>query len=887
MFRSFVRCAGALVVAGSVHAQASDTLPRPNLQATVRATAIHIDGRLDEGIWSRAEVAADFVQREPVPDAPSAQRTEVRVLVDEGSLYVGARLFDTSPDSIARQLGRRDPDNVFSDFFHVAIDSYFDRRTAFRFSVTPVNVQADAFHYNNSNDDSNWDAVWESAATIDSMGWTAELRIPLSQLRFAGSATRAERRWGIQFGREIARYGEESYWSPNPPTQSGVVSRFGDLTGLDVVRAPARLEFLPYFSSQVTRLPDTESNPLIDGTRASARVGADVRYGLPGGLTLTATINPDFGQVEADAAVVNLSAFETFFDERRPFFLEGGDIFRFGSTVTMNDNEPPQPFYSRRIGRSPRGSVEEDDVEHVDEPTQTDILGAVKVSGKTPGGWSLGLLGAQTARERARFLRSDGSLGRATVEPRAEYFVGRLSRDLRGGNTVLGVAGTATRRQEDAAFDALLARDAVVGGTSFEHSWNERAWVLSGYTSASRVAGDREYITSLQRSNTHLLQRPDRTDRHVDSARTTLTGTYHALSLAKLGGTHWQGSLTWESTSPGFDVNDLGFQRRSDVRSLSSVVEYQETRPTWLTRSWEAGLSGTQSTNFNGDVIERRITGEARAEWRNFWELDFVANIQPSTLDDRLTRGGPLARRPLTYFVEASIDSDDRRPTTFNVEYSYDGSAEDEWGHAVEAEVSIRPNSAVEISLGAEYSREYNRDQFVTAPTDPTSSGMFGRRYVFGDIEQRELGMELRLQWILSPRLSLQTFLEPLVSSGRFARYKELRTPRSFEFDVYGEDLGTITRDEAAGIVEVDPDAGGPAASFQFRERDFTVRALLGNAVLRWEFRPGSTLFVVWQQQREEEDALADFSATRRPMEAFRVPAENVLLMKVAYWFGR
>ena len=887
MLRFLVRCAGALAVAGSANAQVSDSLRRPTLQATVRTMAVDIDGRLDEAIWNRAEVAGDFVQREPVPDAPAAQRTEVRVLVDEGSLYVGARLFDTSPDSIARQLGRRDPDNVFSDFFHVAIDSYFDRRTAFRFSITPVNVQADAFHYNNSNDDSNWDAVWESAATIDSLGWTAELRIPLSQLRFGGSDGRPARRWGIQFGRNIARYGEESHWSPTPPTQSGIVSRFGDLTGLDVVRAPARLELLPYVSSQLTRLPGTESNPLIDGTRASARLGADVRYGLPGGLTLTATINPDFGQVEADAAVVNLTAFETFFDERRPFFLEGGDIFRFGSTVTLNDNDPPQPFYSRRIGRSPRGSVEEDDVEHVDEPTQTDILAAVKVSGKTPGGWSLGLLGAQTARERARFLRTDGSPGRATVEPRAEYFVGRLSRDMRGGNTVVGVSGTATRRQEDASFDALLARDAVAGGTSFEHAWNDRAWVISGYASASRVAGDPGYITSLQRSNTHLLQRPDRTDRHVDSARTTLTGNFHSLSLAKLGGAHWQGSLTWESTSPGFDVNELGFQRRSDLRSISSVVEYQETRPAWLTRSWEVGLSGTQSTNFNDDVIERRITAEARADLRNFWELDLVANIQPSTIDDRLTRGGPLARRPLTYFMEASIDSDDRRATTFNVEYSHDGSAEGEWGHAVEAEVGVRPNSAMQVSLGAEYSREYNRDQFVTSITDPTSSRMFGRRYVFGDIEQRELGMELRLEWILSPRLSLQTFLEPLVSSGRFQRYKELRAPRTFEFNVYGDDIGTITRDQGAGTVQVDPDAAGPAAPFQFRERDFTVRALRGSAVLRWEFRPGSTLFVVWQQQREEEDTLADFDATRRPMEAFRVPAENVLLMKVAYWFGR
>jgi hypothetical protein len=853
----------------------------------VRTEPVHIDGRLNEDAWRRAEPVTGFVQREPEAGAPSAQRTEVRVLIDEGSLYVGARMSDTGPGSIARQLGRRDPANVYTDFFHVVVDSYFDRRTAFRFSVTPANVQADAFHYNNSNDDSNWDAVWESAAVIDSGGWTAELRIPLSQLRFGPLRNNEERRWGLQFAREIARLGEESYWSPNPPTQSGVVSRFGDLTGLDIVRVPARLELLPYVSSQVTRLPGTESNPLVDGTRASARLGADVRYGLPRGLTLTATINPDFGQVEADAAVVNLTAFETFFDERRPFFLEGGDIFRFGSTITLNDNNPPRPFYSRRIGRSPRGSVDADDVAHVDEPTQTDILGAVKLSGKTPGGWSLGLLGAETARERARFQRGDGSLGETTVEPRAQYFVGRLSRDLRDGNSVLGIAGTATHRERDATFDPLLARNALVSGVSAEHAWSDRTWVASGYASASRVTGDRTYITALQRTNTHLLQRPDRTDRNVDVNRDALTGHFHTLSLAKLGGSHWRGSLTWESATPGYDVNELGFQRRSDIRSINGALRYQETTPTRFTRGWEAALHGTQSSNFSGDIIERRLTATASAEWRNFWEFDLITNVQPATMDDRLTRGGPLARRPLSYFVEASAETDSRRRIMFEVEYSHEGSAEDEWSHAFSAEVSARPSSAVRLSLGTEYSREYDQDQFVTAPADPLATRMFGHRYVFGDIEQHELGMELRMEWILSPRLSLQTFLEPLVSSGKFRRYKELRAPRSFSFDVYGRDVGTITRDATTGTVIVDPDASGPASAFQFSERDFTVRALRGNAVVRWEFRPGSTLFVVWQQQREAEEEFADLGATRRPVEAFRVPAENVLLMKVAYWFGR
>lgn len=860
---------------------------RKTLHAARRTGPVHIDGRLNEADWARAEVARSFVQREPEPNEPESQRTEVRVLVDDGALYVGARLFDTEPDRIAAQLGRRDPDDLYSDAFHVAIDSYYDRRTAFRFSVTPAGVQADALLFNDNSEDENWDAVFESAATIDSAGWTAELRIPLSQLRFGRVPPGETRRWGIQFAREIARLGEESLWTPSPPAQRGIVSLFGDLLGIDSLGVPRRLEFLPYASSKLTQVPGAEANPLVNATRTAAHAGLDIRYGLPRGLTLTATINPDFGQVEVDPAVVNLTAFETFFSERRPFFLEGNDIFRFGGTVTHNDNDPPRPFYSRRIGRAPRGGVDADDAVFVDEPLQTNILGAVKISGKTPGGWSLGILGAATDRMHARYMTDAGAVIHTSVEPRANYGVARLSRDLRDGNTVFGVALTAAQRDVGADFASLLASSAVTAGLSGEHAWNNRTWTVSGYVSRTDVNGDAAFIAGLQRSNTHAFQRPDRKDVRYDSTRRALVGNFYSVSFAKTGGEHWLGSVTYEQTGPGFDVNELGFQRRSDNRALGTALRYRQTSPAWIFRGWDVQLHGTETSNFDGDNIERRVSLQGGGRFKSFWRIEGFARLQPQTIDDRLTRGGPLALRPGSLDGELSVTTDDRRRVTVEAGLGLATTDAGGWGNTLSLDISARPSSALQLSMEPQFQREYNTAQFVTSLPDAHAQSTAGQRYVFGDIEQHELSISTRVSWTFSPKLSLQMYAQPFVSAGRFDRYKEFRAPRTFAFDVYGRDRGTIVRDRRTHEVTVDPDGAGPAAPFTFEESEFTVRALRGNAVLRWEYRPGSTLYFVWQQNREDEVAVADLAAARRPMNAFRIPSRNVFLIKASYWFGR
>ncbi|HEX6909786.1 MAG TPA: DUF5916 domain-containing protein, partial [Longimicrobium sp.] len=482
---------------------------------------VRLDGRLDDAAWAAAEPLTGFTQAYPNPGAPESQRTEVRVLVGPDALYVGARMFDTAPDSIAAQLSRRDVMSTYSDRISVFVDSRDDHRTAFGFGVNPRGVKTDSYQYDDTREDLTWDAVWDVATSVDSLGWTAEFRIPFSQLRFPPRVG-GERVWGLGVMRDLARREERSTWAPWTRNAPGFVSSFGQLRGLEAVRAPARLEILPYSSARLERAPGDGADPFYAQNDVAGSVGADFQYGLPGGLTLTGTINPDFGQVEVDPAVVNLTAFETFLPERRPFFVEGSDVFRFGDLTARNQFSYPQYFYSRRVGRAPQRRITGGDVAYIDVPDESTILGAFKVSGKTAGGWSVGVMDAVTSREEGRFLTSAGVRGTQNVEPLTNYFVGRVRRDLRQGRTVVGGILTATNRDlADSLFDPWLRESAYVAGVDAQHSWKGRAWTLSGFLAGSRVAGSQSILRSTQLSSARYFQRPDADHLEYDPERTS------------------------------------------------------------------------------------------------------------------------------------------------------------------------------------------------------------------------------------------------------------------------------------------------------------------------------------------------------------------------------
>ncbi|MBC7897060.1 MAG: carbohydrate binding family 9 domain-containing protein, partial [Cytophagaceae bacterium] len=869
--------------------QAADSLPRPTLRASFRTGTISIDGRLDEADWHVATPAGDFVQNSPNPGAAGTHPTEARVVYDRDALYIGVRLHDPRPDSIAQQMGRRDAGDIYSDWVRIGIDSYFDRRTAFIFAVSPRGIQRDEFRFNDTENDALWDAVWESATSIDGTGWSVEIRIPLSQLRFSVTPG-VQQKWGIQFARSLARNREFDLWSPMPPQQPGVVSRYGDLVGLDSLESPRRIEVLPYISSQVERAPGVAANPFHQATDASTRIGADVRYGLPAGLTLTATVNPDFGQVEVDPAVVNLSAFEVFFPERRPFFLEGIDIFRFGQSVTFNDNNPSNFFYTRRVGRAPRRSLGSLGAAFTDVPVRSEIVAAAKVSGKTRRGLSLGALGAVTREETGRFTLPGGGIGETPVEPRTSFLVTRLRQDFRQGNTVVGGVATAVRRDVGKPeLEPLFVRDALVSGVDFEHRWGRRTWAVSGFLASSRVAGEAPVIAELQRSPIRAFQRPDSRTLTLDTTKTSLDGIFGTLSVARTAGEHWLGSLTWEHTTPGFEVNDIGFQTRADMRSISGAIQYRETRPNRLFRNYDVNTFLTTSGNADGNIIEKRISILSSGLLNNFWGFNAWVFHQPGTWDDRLLRGGPLSRKPRESQVQFGLTSDQRRAVTASAQYEYNFNAADEWRHTVNLGFEFRPSAAARVQVRPQFVRQFDVDQYVTVVRDPTATATYGGRWVFGDIDQSELSLETRAEWTFSPTLTLQLWAQPFVASGRYGVFKEFRRPGAFEFDTYGTGRGTITRHTGTDgtSVRVDPDAQGPAPAFTFAEQDFLVRSMRGNAVLRWEYRPGSTFFLVWQQQRQGSSDVSDLGATRDLASPFRDAPRNVFLVKMSYWLGR
>lgn len=869
-----------------------DTLNKKNTPATVRSmraaratTTIKLDGNLDDAAWATVKPESDFTQSYPKAGLPGTERTEVRVLYDDAALYVGVRAFDSRADSIAAQLARRDATGIYSDWIHIVIDSYHDRRNGFRFSTNPRGVQKDVLHSDDRNEDINWDAVWEVATSVDKEGWTAEYRIPFSQLRFGGAAAGEERTWGIHVQRDIARRGERVTWNPWKPADPGYLQMAGDLTGISDIPIPRRLEVLPYVSTKLTRAPGDASNPFYSANDTRPSVGGDVKFGLPNGLTLTATVNPDFGQVEVDPAVVNLSAFESFFPEKRPFFVEGASIFNLGSVRTGPGFGNQQIFYSRRIGRSPQRFAPG---KYVDSPEATTILGAAKLSGKT-GPWTVGLLDAVTAEEKAEVDDGNGVRTTTPVEPFTNYLIGRVRRDLRGGQTLVGIGGTSVlRRVDDAVFRNLLRSSANVISADFEHRFANRQWLLAGAVNRSAIAGTSPVITSAQRSSARYYHRPDADYLELDPNATSLTGHSETLGLTKSGDLSM--GFTAKQVSPGYEVNDLGFMGRVDYRNLGASVFKNHNTPGKKLRDFFYGGGTNHAWNYGGNKIQGNVFLEHGGTLLNQWYYGVGGEYVPARVDDRMTRGGPLGKQPLNYGMWSWGGSDNRRKIPLYWNFNYFGDTDGGYYRSIYPGFDVRPSSNVKISISPGFEQGLNTFQFVRAVTDANATSTFGRRYVFADIRQTTLSANIRAEWTLSRALSFQSYLQPFASSGAYGRFKELKTPATIDYTFYGSSGSTITQVRSGGKVEsytVDPDGSGPAASFSIANPDFRTQSLRGNAVMRWEYRPGSALFFVWQQERSAFTPLeGDFRLGRDTRDVFGRPS-NTFLVKATYWFAR
>ncbi|MEP7327335.1 MAG: DUF5916 domain-containing protein [Gemmatimonadota bacterium] len=854
----------------------------PSVQALPTRSPIHIDGRLDEPEWSQAVPATRFTQTDPQEGLPATESTEVRVLVSSNAIYIGARLFDRDPSGIRAPLARRD-EEVQSDQLEILIDAYHDHLSAVSFRINPAGAIRDAILGSASqggSDDVSWDPVWDYTARVDSLGWTAELRIPLSQLHYTSQDNAT---WGIQFHRTIFRKGEQDYFAFTPKRESAGVNRYGHLTGLGRVESQRQLEILPYATARAEFTHPPSGDPFRDGSDMFGSAGVDLKYGITSDITLNATVNPDFGQVEVDPAVVNLSAFETFFPEKRPFFVEGADVFRFGGIRAFNSFGFPRFFFSRRIGRQPQGFVTDPQATFVDQPNQTSIRAAAKLSGRTSSGWSLGFLDAVTAAEDARFVAGGGVRHTSAVEPLTNYLVSRVRKDLLDGNLTVGLIGTAVNRSmDDPSLKDLLRSQAYLGGFDFNYSWNHRNWSLDGAIATSQVEGSPGAILRTQLSSARYYQRPDAKSFSVDPTRTSLGGHAFQVSLARNAGVHWLSSVVYQETSPGFEANDLGFETSADRRAFSTALIYQENTPGKLFRNFSIYPFTNHTWDFDGDLLFGSFGMISTITLKNFWSLFLRGDLAPPAYDNQLTRGGPIARSPASRDLSAQVATDSRWTTQASASvYHYrdaGGSKQTQYNF----DLSFHPAAAARISIGPAITETRQSAQYVQTVTDPAGASTFGARYVFGRLDQTEVSLITRLNWTFTPRLSLQLFLQPLISTGDYSHFKELKAPRTFGFVEYGKDRGSITP-VAAGD-SVSPGDGGSPFSIGFQ--DFNFRSLRANAVLRWEWRPGSTLFLVWQQSRENVAGVGDFKLRRDLNALFDAKGDNILAVKVTYWFG-
>ncbi len=855
--------------------------PTPVVSASRLTGPIKLDGKLDEPAWASASPVTSFTQTDPTEGAPASEKTEVRVLVGPDALYIGARLYESDPRNIRPRLSRRD-ESVDGDIFAVALDSRHDHLTAYYFRVTAGGALRDAVAGGPNGLDLTWDAVWDAAVSTDSAGWSAEIRIPFSQLPY----NRGDRVWGIQFERYRWNKQEDDFFAFTPKKEVGGVARYGHLVGLGDLPAPSRVEITPYVSTRAEYLKVPPGSPFRDGKDYFASTGVDFKYRLTSSMTVSTTVNPDFGQVEVDPAVVNLTAFETFFPEKRPFFVEGSELFRFGDLRTFNSYGSPTFFFSRRIGRQPHREISGPSVVFLDAPQQSTIAAAAKLTGKTRSGWSTGILDAVTTHEIANFVDTLGVRGHAEVEPLSNYFVGRLRREMREGNTVIGSLLTAVNRDlHDPALRNLLRSSAYVGGLDLNHSWKNRDWAFDASFAGSQVYGTSSVIAATQQSSARYFQRPDAKSFHFDPDRTSLSGYAGQMALIKGGGLHWGGNLAYQFSSPGLEVNDLGFESQTDRRAVSTDLHYQENKPGRFLRNWLVAGFTNQTWNYDGDIVFNNYASFAEGTFNNFAGFFVRSDYGAESFDDRLTRGGPVAGQPRSIATELDLFSDRRKVYSGTISLYRKADVKGQLTRIVSLQLAVQPRPGVRFSFGPELQNGYFLAQYVTSSSDPLAIRTYGQRYVFATLDQTTLALVTRADWTFTPKASLQIYLQPLISAGDYSSFKELRAPRTFDFEVYGRDVGTVSK--TGGVYTIDPD-GNPATlnSIQLGDPNFNFRSLRGNGVFRWEYRPGSALFFVWQQQRVGSEPFGDFDFSRDFRGLIRQHPDNVFTIKATYYLA-
>jgi hypothetical protein len=871
------------------------TIEKKQYKATRAVTAPVINGILDEEVWNSGDWVDDFTQNQPYNGRPASQRTEFKILFDDNNLYVAFKAFDTSPDSIVNRLTRRDQTD--GDLVGIILDSYHDLRTGFLFSVSSAGVKFDQlFSEDGNNADESWDPNWWVKTSVNKEGWIAEMKIPLSQVRFEKNSDKV---WGLEMVRILYRKNETSFWQHIPNDAPGFIHLMGELSGLEQIKPRKILDVTPYGIAKTERYPSEAGNPFATGKGSKINGGIDAKIGVTNNLTLDLTVNPDFGQVEADPSVVNLSAYETFFEEKRPFFIEGNNIIKFGIGIGDGGVGNDNLFYSRRIGRKPQGSTYNyygynDTLEgYSNTPMNTSIIGAAKLSGKTKKGLSIGFLDAVTSEGMAE-IDTGGFRSLQTVEPLTNYMAARLQKDYKKGNTIVGgmftmvnrelnnipVAGENTRNLINRIPDAALT-----GGFDFTQYFKEKTYFFNMNTAFSRISGSELAMVRAQRSSARYFQKPG-SYISVDSSRTSLSGNGGRMQFQKQGNGHWNYLAAFLWKTPGLELNDIGYLREADQLLEVLWAGYRVWEPKGFYKSYNINGNQYSAWDFAGNHLMDGANINGHINFKNFWDANGGVEFNFNVVANTMLRGGPVMKMPNSLNAWFNLSTDNRKKLVLSLNLNNSNTLQNGGtSFNISTRLNWKPINTLSLSINPSYSVSYDELQYV----DQTTNGDKDR-YIFASIDQKVLSMSLRINFNLTPDLTLQYWGQPFIASGKYYDYKYISNPLASgyhdRFSILTPKMSTLIDDgKNDPYYNIDENTDGNT-EYTIEKPDFNVQEFLSNLVIRWEYNPGSSVYLVWSQTRSGSNPSGIMDPSVNMDKLFNVKPHNVFLIKFSYRFG-
>lgn len=866
-----------LLMFSGLYGHSPDTIiVKRTYQTAFAKSSPAIDGLMNDDCWNAVEWTTDFIQSQPVENKPPSQQTGFKILYDNDNIYVFVRAYDTEPDKISKLMSRRD--NFTGDFVYVEFDSHFDKQTDYMFVASASGAKSDAaISDDGQSEDDNWNPIWYMKTSYDDKGWCAEMKIPLSQLRFDKNNSQI---WGLQVSRNLYRLQERSQWQYIPKGSPGIVHLFGELHGIDNIKPKHQIELMPYTVARTEKFEKIAGDPFNTGKLSKISAGLDGKIGLSNNFTLDFTINPDFGQVEADPSEVNLTAFESYFSEKRPFFIEGQNIYQFmpNQTIVIHNMYSDNLFYSRRIGRYPQYYPSVGSNMYVKMPESTTILGAMKISGKTKKGLSVGILESLTSREDA-LIDSAGTRRKETVEPLTNYFVGRVQQDFNKGKTILGAMFTSVNRDINSPALDFLHSAAYTAGVDFQHNWKERTWYVAGNAEFSDVKGSKKSIYDTQISSARYFQRPDAKYLSVDSSLTSLSGYGGTVKFGKSSKKRLQFETSMTVRSPGLEFNDIGYMRYSDVIHHGSWVAYYIRNPFAIFNNFFLNTNYWVYWNFGGKLLSTNTNMNFHTTFKNKWFMNGNFNRQSQNTSTTLLRGGPSFISPGNQSFNLNLGTNESKKLMVFFGH-YRGSADVNSMRAQEyyGQINFKPTNSLSISFEPDYGIQHEDLQYVNIVS---SNGT--PLYLFGKLDQKTFSFTMRVNYTVNPELSIEYYGQPFIAAGKYSAFKKIVDPiaSTYRQRFYQYTPAELTFDESENTYSI-IDGG----NFSFDNPDFNFRQFRSNLVVRWEYSPGSTLYLVWSQGRTSTATNGMFNYGSDIKNLFDVTPHNVFLIKLSYWFA-